>query len=968
MRTTSEAAPGAASIPRRATAMVAALALAAGLGAAPAAPADAAARDLEPVAITTGELEWGVRASFRAYVGADGVTTTGLERGPGGTFLWPLVSGTYDPETHETDLAFSGSVNFYGHAGALDLTVSDPRLSITADGAVLYADMTGKEMDGTLIDLRDVDIANLDASEVVPDVGPSTTTWAGLAASLTENGRPAFAGFYSVGAPLDPVTAVYEGPGGKPEMGEVFEHPGDPRYEISETRRLPGLDFPRRTFHDPGRGLLHVVYEHGGYDFVGNPQVQVPEPGYILSFDDDTLEERARRRLPFPVSNAGAWFDPSEGQLYLQTFRSSALAVPAGIYRASYDGATLGDVERLTTLAWGESVIFDPARRTFFTMTGGWHGPVRALEIDGDGEVTVRTLFDTLHGTYPRNPNQWAVDADGDLIIGSSGSGGGDDPRFAAKVIDPSTDPATVTLLPGTRGLEHVALAPDGTLALTGNGVSATFVRDGGAYVPLGDPVEHGQSGHAAAHDGAALFNVLATSSGVLSSIVGDRVVQQFPYRGLNFFAHLSHGDEGQLYGTTADWAEVSPGVYETWSEIIRIDRLGFVPEVVTSPSDVSTTLPAADAVETVVFEVEVAGTPEPDVQWQVRQGAVGRFVDLAGATSPRIEVAADAAHDGLNYRALVSNAAGRVVSEVAALTVYSPPSVLAAPESVVAEPGDDVSFLVMPTGNPYPDIRWQRYADGFWVNVDEADAGLLVVEDVTEAMSGSRFRARLRNSVATVHTDVVTLTVGADEPTVPGPGPVDPGPVDPSPVDPDPAPPRPGPADPFRDLPADSVHRDAVLALYEAGIVTGRTRTTFEPAGTLTRGQVASMVHRAAGLPRAVDDPFVDTAGSPHAPAIAALAEAGIVAGRTTSRFEPNAPVRRDQLASILGRWLELEPSSHDRFVDVTSGPHRGHVNALADAGIGRGRDDGTYGPAQLTRRDQAASLVLRALEHRTG
>jgi hypothetical protein len=103
---------------------------------------------------------------------------------------------------------------------------------------------------------------------------------------------------------------------------------------------------------------------------------------------------------------------------------------------------------------------------------------------------------------------------------------------------------------------------------------------------------------------------------------------------------------------------------------------------------------------------------------------------------------------------------------------------------------------------------------------------------------------------------------------------------------------------------------------------------------------------------------------GHTHEGAIYALADAGIVDGYADGTFRPAAPVSRGQVASILVRWLELEPVDEDAFGDVAGTAHRRAINALAEAGIARGTTDGRYLPGATIRRDQAASLLSRTLD----
>ena len=75
----------------------------------------------------------------------------------------------------------------------------------------------------------------------------------------------------------------------------------------------------------------------------------------------------------------------------------------------------------------------------------------------------------------------------------------------------------------------------------------------------------------------------------------------------------------------------------------------------------------------------------------------------------------------------------------------------------------------------------------------------------------------------------------------------------------------------------------------------------------------MASFVVRALGyaldgeLTPEGDNPFGDTAGSPHTDNITVAASSGSRLGRTPTAFEPNDDVRRDQMGSFIARTLDV-------------------------------------------------------------
>lgn len=130
----------------------------------------------------------------------------------------------------------------------------------------------------------------------------------------------------------------------------------------------------------------------------------------------------------------------------------------------------------------------------------------------------------------------------------------------------------------------------------------------------------------------------------------------------------------------------------------------------------------------------------------------------------------------------------------------------------------------------------------------------------------------------------------------------------------------------------------------------------------------VANLV-RATGrtLPTGTDR-FRDDAGSPHEANINALANAGIVTGTGSRTYGPNRDVTRGQAATILAnthrflRGTDL-PAGTDRFRDDTGSPHETNINRLANAGVINGLTDTRFGHGDPLKRDQMASLLARFL-----
>ena len=118
-----------------------------------------------------------------------------------------------------------------------------------------------------------------------------------------------------------------------------------------------------------------------------------------------------------------------------------------------------------------------------------------------------------------------------------------------------------------------------------------------------------------------------------------------------------------------------------------------------------------------------------------------------------------------------------------------------------------------------------------------------------------------------------------------------------------------------FRDVPQHGAssypHAGAIGALASNNITEGCDRDDpglYCPSLGITRAQFASMLTRAFELSAADHPTFQDvTPGTTHAPAISAIAAAGITSGCGGGNFCPDAEVRRDQMATLLVAALEL-------------------------------------------------------------
>jgi hypothetical protein len=178
----------------------------------------AAAATAATIPIKGGEVDWGIKESFRDYIegpiaNGEVEVSGGAVKAADGTFAFPIGAGTYDTKSHTTEVEGTGTVHFTGHAGALDLTFSDPRVVLGTATGTVYVDARSKSLaTGEFEEFPDLELAALDTSGVAPVFGAEAVSLDAIPAVLTADGTKVFPGFYPAGTALDPVgvTAAFE--------------------------------------------------------------------------------------------------------------------------------------------------------------------------------------------------------------------------------------------------------------------------------------------------------------------------------------------------------------------------------------------------------------------------------------------------------------------------------------------------------------------------------------------------------------------------------------------------------------------------------------------------------------------------------------------------------------------------------------------------------------------------------------
>ena len=177
------------------------------------------------------------------------------------------------------------------------------------------------------------------------------------------------------------------------------------------------------------------------------------------------------------------------------------------------------------------------------------------------------------------------------------------------------------------------------------------------------------------------------------------------------------------------------------------------------------------------------------------------------------------------------------------------------------------------------------------------------------------------------------------------------------------------GTAFPFTDVPASRWSYPYIKELYEAGVVSGTTATTFEPTGSVTRAQFVTFLAGLAGVNVSAYQygPFSDVpADAWYAPYVNWAAANHIVSGTSATTFDPNATISRQDMAVMLYNYAQrydvtLNEQTVTPFTDESAIADYAlsAVQALHRAGVISGMPDGSFQPYATATREQACTML---------
>ena len=113
-----------------------------------------------------------------------------------------------------------------------------------------------------------------------------------------------------------------------------------------------------------------------------------------------------------------------------------------------------------------------------------------------------------------------------------------------------------------------------------------------------------------------------------------------------------------------------------------------------------------------------------------------------------------------------------------------------------------------------------------------------------------------------------------------------------------------------FRDFDKSAWYAEAVSAAVDNGLLYGKSSTTLDPGGDMTRAEMAAVINRSFGCYVKADiSKYADVSKSKwYFDDIAMSVQMGTYNGRSASAMAPDAPITRQEAIAVVARALELD------------------------------------------------------------
>jgi hypothetical protein len=179
-----------------------------------------------------------------------------------------------------------------------------------------------------------------------------------------------------------------------------------------------------------------------------------------------------------------------------------------------------------------------------------------------------------------------------------------------------------------------------------------------------------------------------------------------------------------------------------------------------------------------------------------------------------------------------------------------------------------------------------------------------------------------------------------------------------------------------FADVAIDAWYSDGVKFTSSHELFQGTDNGGFAPEMSMTRGMLATVLHRLENAPSATGELFADVNGDAYYAEAIIWASANSIVNGTGSGFAPDAEINREQLAVMLYRYYawftvgdgvpDVPSTDLDRFPDADNVSDWASDAVIWAVGIGliNGRDSG-LAPKGTATRAEVAVILERFIEN---
>ncbi len=160
-------------------------------------------------------------------------------------------------------------------------------------------------------------------------------------------------------------------------------------------------------------------------------------------------------------------------------------------------------------------------------------------------------------------------------------------------------------------------------------------------------------------------------------------------------------------------------------------------------------------------FSVTAAGSGPLTYQWR-KNG-----VNIGGATNSSYVISTSAEADAGGYSVVVTNSAGSATSATATLVVNIAPVITQQPTNVTTTQGSTATFTVQARGTSPITYQWKKLTNGTYQDIVGATQPTYSISSTNKAADETSYQVVVTNSVGTVTSNNVTLTVNLTPPAI---------------------------------------------------------------------------------------------------------------------------------------------------------------------------------------------------------